>query len=261
MEDYRPGNKVLHDENNERSSYSFVCEAIMNKKDITAIQDIKDIDQSDRFFYENAFYLTVAPSRIAKLLAHYELFKLSLDIPGHIVECGVFKGASLSRFVKFRNIFLNSFSKKVIAFDIFGKFPLSEEENAEGDKASRDKFIQDAGDDSITEERLMAFLQDTDSGENVELIKGDVSKTISEYLHNNPQLKISLLNIDVDLYKPTHDCLKYLYDRVARGGVIILDDYNGFPGATKAIDEFFATKAEYIKKLPWSASPCHIIKK
>lgn len=233
----------------------------MGKINIKAMKAIEDIDLSSFFFYENAFYLTAPPNRIAKLLAHYELFKLSLDVPGHIVECGVFKGASLSRFVKFRNILLNSFSKKVIAFDIFGKFPLPEEGDVDGDETSRDKFIQDAGENSITKEKLMGFLESTNSDENVELIKGDVSQTIPECLHNNPQLKISLLNIDVDLYKPTHDCLTYLYNRVARGGIIILDDYNGFPGATKAIDEFFATKAEYIKKLPWSASPSYIVKK
>jgi len=36
----------------------------------------------------------------AKLLAHYEVFKLVQTVPGHIVEYGVFKGESLLRFAQ-----------------------------------------------------------------------------------------------------------------------------------------------------------------
>lgn len=230
------------------------------KKDINP-PDIEDIIFSDAFFYENAFYLTSPHSRIAKLFSHYELFKLTIGLPGDIVECGVFKGASLSRLVKFRNIFENSFSKKVIAFDAFGEFPLHKEKHIQGDTESREKYIKESGACSISKEKLMHFFKKTNSDENIKLIKGDVSITIPEYIDKNPQLKISLLNIDVDLYRPTSDCLKYFYDRVVKGGVIMLDDYNGFPGATKAIDEFFSDKtAVDIKKLSWSFSPSYIIK-
>jgi hypothetical protein len=152
----------------------------------------------------------------------------------------------------------------VIAFDVFGEFPLPEETHIEGDIESREKFIKESGGNSISKEKLMDFFQKTNSNENVELVKGDVSETIPEYLNNNPQLKISLLNIDVDLYKPTFDCLKYLYDKVVKGGVIILDDYNGFPGATKAIDEFISDKTAIaidIKKFSWPSSPSYIVKR
>jgi len=224
------------------------------------MDDIDNIDTKNEFFYENAFYLTAHPSRFAKFVAHYELFKQSIDIPGHIVECGVFKGASLCRFIKFRDVFLNSFSKKVIGFDVFGKFPSCDDQEGELDERSRSNFIQEAGEKSITEERLRMFLKRCNSDENVELVKGDVSKTVPAYISKNPEIKISLLNIDVDLYEPTYDCLRYFFDRVSKGGVIILDDYNGFPGATKAIDEFFAEKPVSIKKLPWCSSPSYVIR-
>jgi len=69
------------------------------------------------FDYENNFYLSCDMTRISKILAHYELFKKVIDIGGEIIECGVFKGASLARFAMFREIFANPFSKKIIAFD------------------------------------------------------------------------------------------------------------------------------------------------
>ena len=83
--------------------------------------DLPDFNKS--FEYENNFYLSCDITRISKILAHYELFKLSQNIPGEIVECGVFKGSSLARFAAFRDIFGNQFSKKIIAFNTFGKFP------------------------------------------------------------------------------------------------------------------------------------------
>ena len=44
---------------------------------------------------------------------------MTMDVPGAIVECGVFKGTSLARFAMFRELFGNTFSKKIIGFDIF----------------------------------------------------------------------------------------------------------------------------------------------
>ena len=43
-------------------------------------------DFTDPFNYENGFYLTCEPNRIGKFLAHYELFKRAIQIPGDIVE-------------------------------------------------------------------------------------------------------------------------------------------------------------------------------
>ena len=82
---------------------------------------MNNINIKNHFLYENAFYLTAHKERIEKFISHYELFKLSKEVRGDIVECGVFKGASLSRFIKFRDIF--KLDKKIIGFDTFASFP------------------------------------------------------------------------------------------------------------------------------------------
>lgn len=234
----------------------------MGKIDAKNPPDIEKVIPSLSFFYENAFYLTSHPSRVVKMLTHYELFKKTINLPGDIIECGVFKGASFSRFAKFRNIFKNGLSKKIIGFDVFGKFPMPDKEEVKGDIKSRAEFIKESGEQSISKEKLMEFLDNCDSAEDVELIEGDVSETIPAFLDKNPDLEVSLLNVDVDLYKPTLDCLIYLFDRVITGGVIILDDYNGFPGATKAVNEFIADKPNVkIDKMPWSSGPFFLLKK
>ena len=45
-----------------------------------------DIEQ--QWDYENGFYLTSHLTRIPKMLAHYELYKSIINLPGQVVECG-----------------------------------------------------------------------------------------------------------------------------------------------------------------------------
>lgn len=73
---------------------------------------IKLPDFSKAYEYENEFYLSCDKQRIGKLIAHYELFKMSQNIEGEIIECGVFKGASLVRFAMFRKLFQSKFERK-----------------------------------------------------------------------------------------------------------------------------------------------------
>jgi hypothetical protein len=92
------------------------------------------------FEIENIFYLNSSPNRISKLLFHYELYKMTKNLKGHIVECGVFKGSSLIRFITFTNIYKDK--KKVFGFDIFGKFPST---NRKEDKNFADRHNKNLG--------------------------------------------------------------------------------------------------------------------
>jgi hypothetical protein len=80
-------------------------------------------DTDQEWDYENGFYLTSHVTRLPKMLAHYELYTSIIDLPGHVVECGVFKAASFIRFATFREILESPHSRKLIGFDAFGKFP------------------------------------------------------------------------------------------------------------------------------------------
>jgi hypothetical protein len=216
-----------------------------------------ELDLSKQFYYENNFYLTAPISRISKFATHLELFRKVSGIAGDIVECGVFKGASLSRIIKFRALFENAYSKKIIGFDIFGEFP---EAKYEKDVAKRAQFIREAGSKSISKEELITLLKKLDIYQNIELVEGDILKTVPEYVEKNPHLKISLLHIDVDLHEATETCLKELYPRVTKGGIVILDDYGAFAGANKAIDDFFADKKIRISKLPYANAISYVEK-
>jgi hypothetical protein len=218
---------------------------------------IKLPDFESKFEFENFFYWTCDAQRIGKLLAHFELFKMSNNVEGSIVECGVFKGASLIRFAVYRKLFSDPDKKKLIAFDTFSKFPESEIEN---EIEMRADFVKECGEESIADWQLMEILKYKDCDKNIELIAGDITETIPGFVTENPDLKISLLNLDVDLYEPTVTILENLYPKLQIGGVLILDDYNTFPGETKAVDDFFKDKKVTIKSFPYTETPHYIIK-
>lgn len=218
---------------------------------------IKLPDFSKAYEYENEFYLSCDKQRIGKLLAHYELFKMSQNVEGEIIECGVFKGASLVRFAMFRKLFQGNLEKKIIGFDSFAEFPQT---NFEADKKLRDHIVKEAGEQSISTDQLIEVLKNKKCEESVELIAGDITITIPEYVKNKPELKISLLNLDTDIYEPSVTILENFYPKLSKGGILILDDYNVFPGETKAVDDYFNGMNIEIKSFPFSNTPCYLIK-
>ena len=214
-------------------------------------------DFERNFEYENDFILSCKPPRIGKLLAHYEIFSKIIGVSGDIVECGVFKGSSFCRFAMFRKLFELEHEKKLIGFDSFDQFP---ESNYQPDQDLLGKFIAEAGTNSIACEQLTDVLINKECQQNVELIAGNICQTVPEWISKNKQLKISLLHIDVDVFEPTKTILDHLWDHIVPGGILMLDDYNVFPGETDATNEFFEGQLPTLHQHPFSKTPTYIIK-
>lgn len=217
--------------------------------------ELPDFDRA--FDYENNFYLSCRIDRISKLLAHYELYKLVQDRPGAIVECGVFKGTSLVRFATFRELLGSPYSKPILGFDTFGAFPQTD---FEPDRPFRDLFVKNAGEQSISTSQLDEILKRKGAARAIELVEGDIAHTVPEYVEKHPELRISLLNLDTDIYEPSKVVLEYLYPRLVRGGVLLLDDYGTFPGETQAVEEYFAATPIRLQKFPFCTTPCYLVK-
>ena len=207
------------------------------------------------FDYENSFYLSCDNSRIGKILTHYELLKLSSNIPGCVIECGVFKGISLIRLATFLKLLKSN--KKIIAFDAFGKHPTTKISSDH----KRRKILLSEGKDGISEKQLTGILKRKGLEKNIKLIKGDITETVPKYLKSNPKLKISLLNLDVDFYEPSMSILKNFYPRLSKHGILMLDDYGVWDGETMAVKQYFKGKKIKIRKSSYSKTPSYIIKK
>jgi hypothetical protein len=212
-------------------------------------------DVSKKWDYENGFHLTSSTTRIAKMVAHYELYKSIIHLPGHIVECGVYKGASMIRFCTFREMLESQYSRKVIGFDAFGKFPDAEDSS---DAKFVEQFEKQGGYGMGLKELEKVF--ELKQITNYELISGDISDTVPRYVDEHPELKVALLHVDVDIYRPSVVILNSLYEKVVKGGLVILDDFGTVAGETRAIDEFFRGKNVLIEKLSISHIPSFVRK-
>lgn len=62
--------------------------------------------------------------------------------------------------------------------------------------------------------------------------------------------RFSFVHLDADLYEPTIAGLRFFYDKVVPGGFIVVHDYNAWPGARKAVNEFFHAKPEVPVPMP-----------
>lgn len=214
-------------------------------------------DESLAYEYENAFNLTYDIKRLSNIVSHWEIYKKILDLPGDVIELGVFKGESFLRLASFRNMLENEYSRKIIGFDVFDEFP---NVHNKGDQIFREEWIQETDNEFATKQDIQDSLN-WKGIRNTELVKGDVTLTIPEYLEQYPYLRIALLHIDTDVYEPVKMGLNYLYERVVPGGIILLDDY-GIAGETDAVDEFIKDKNLMLQKFSFSQlKPTYIVKR
>lgn len=204
---------------------------------------------------ENVFYLKSHECRLAKQLAQYEIYKKIINLPGDIVECGVYKGASLMRFAAFRRLLENDYSREIFGFDVFGTFPTGEVCN-EADLKFIQKF-ENSGGGGISAQELQQLFEQKNY-KNVSLVPGNIFETLPEWMSKNPSRKIALLHLDVDVYEPTKFVLDCLADWMVPGGVILFDDYSAVYGATKAADEFMKSKNYKISKISYYKVPSYI---
>ena len=204
---------------------------------------------------------------IARFLVHYELFKKIVELPGVIVDLGVFRGASTFTWAKLCEIFCPTDVRKVVyGFDTFEGFPsLSKEDGPENVRQDVRQGGYCGGNSIESDLNLAQKAMNQDKHirhiNRIEFIKGDVVNTIPEFVASKGNgLRVALLNLDLDLYEPTKIALEYFVPLMVRGGLIILDEYavDTFGGESKAVDEYFQRvfgKKAIIKKFTWHSNP------
>jgi len=208
----------------------------------------------------NNFLISEDISRLRKILSRYELFKKTVDIPGDIVECGVFKGVSFMFWLKCLKIFSPNSQKKVLGFDMFSGFPKNLEKK---EKISAKKYVKSSKFKGLDPVNLSKKAKKIfNNNKKFELIKGDISKTSQKYVSKNYGFKISLLHLDLDTYSGTKSALINFFPKVSKGGVIILDEYGSRGwGETDAVDEFLNEKKYKVNLLNNTETPSgYIIK-
>jgi hypothetical protein len=168
-------------------------------------------------------------------LAHYFLHALNAE--GEYAECGVFQGMSallLCRVAQSRDArYMGSGLHLIDSFAGLDD-PTSEDHfevrSAEGNVTP---FLVEKGAFAAPIERCRSTLK---SFPEVAYHKG----WIPAVFETLTATQWSFVHLDVDHYEPTYTSLAYFYPRLARGGVIVCDDYGApmFPGAHRAWNRF-----------------------
>ena len=210
----------------------------------------------------NQFIFSSDRKVLHKLFYRHQLFQMVQNLPGDIVECGVFKGSGIFTWAKLIELFAPFEIKKVVGFDFFNSSFVSELSDSDrvvmGQVFSRcDASKEDISDETISNRLIEIGIP----ASKFELIKGDISKTSLEYVQNNPGFRISLLYMDLDLDKPTYDTLENFWDIIVPGGVIVFDEY-GYNAWTEsnAVDRFVKKHNLHLYKTNVGAPTAYIQK-
>jgi hypothetical protein len=192
---------------------------------------------------------------LKRFLAFYELFKHILPVKGSIVECGVYRGFGLMSWAKLSTILEpENLTRRVYGFDTFEGFP--------------SVHVKDQGDfqqivpgelhsDSYQEllELIRVYDADRFLGHipKVELIRGDIARTVPEFVAMRPHLCVSLLFLDCDLYEPTRTAMEHFVPRMPKGAVLAFDELDNpiWPGETMALVESLGIRNLRLQRLEW----------
>ncbi len=170
---------------------------------------------------------------------------LARDIPGDLIETGVWRGGATIFMRAALDTYKDS-TRQVWVADSFEGLPKAE--NAL-DKKGPD-FASMKGLAISLEEVKANFKRYGLLDDRVHFLKGWFSNT----LPSAPIKQLAVLRIDADMYVGTADALRALYPKLSRGGWVIIDDYSGIEGARKATDEYRAAQGitEPIQPVPGS---------
>ena len=198
------------------------------------------------------------------LLFMNELYQKILGIHGVIMEFGVRWGRNLALFENFRGLYEPfNHNRKIIGFDTFEGFPSIDEKDGHAE-------IIKTGSYNVTEHYedyldLVLSYHEQESPiahmKKYEIVKGDASMRIEDYLRQNPETIVALAYFDFDIYQPTISCLKAIKNRVTRGTVIGFDELNvhDYPGETMALAEVFGLDRYKIHHSLYSPTQSYII--
>ncbi len=164
----------------------------------------------------------------------------SEKIEGNVAECGVFRGDS----AKFINYYFSD--RKLYLCDTFEGFDRSDMQQ---EKAHSENFEESHFADQT-------FFAETGSGfvmkkmtypENVVIKKGYFPESMQ-----GVEDRFCFVNLDMDLYVPMLNGLRFFWDRMVDGGCILLHDYfsDVFQGVKQAVDIFEREQGIRIAKMP-----------
>jgi Macrocin-O-methyltransferase (TylF) len=211
----------------------------------------------------NTFVFSNDTKVLAKLLARAYFVEKTRDVPGDIVELGVFKGSGLLSWLKAKRVLSPGYMKKVIGFDYFDTERLLESLSGLDRQRMAELFGERgfAHKDGAEQWVADACVSAGFSPGEYELVRGDVISTTRDFCARRPGFKASILYMDLDVAEPTYEALRALWPRLSPGGVVVFDEYAYHQWSEAAgADRFFAEVGARVKALPFNAPTAYVEK-
>ncbi len=191
--------------------------------------------------------------KITRLLAQYEIFKQILDVKGSIIECGVYRGFGLMAWAQLSAILEPvNLTRRIYGFDTFEGFPsIHGKDRSKLARIEAGAFYANSYDELIDLAKVYDSNRFLGHIPKVELIKGDASKTIPEFIESHQHLVVSLLFLDFDLYEPTRTAIENFYPRMPKGAIIAFDELDNplWPGETQSLLDTIGINKLKIKRI------------
>lgn len=208
-------------------------------------------DFGSQWNYHNAVFMK--RQVLSRILYQDHLYRKIVNIPGVICEFGVHWGATMSTLCNLRGIYEPfNHSRKIFGFDTFSGF-INVHELDGGFSQDGDYATSRGYEDELSEIlSLNESFSPVSQIKKFDLIKGDVSATLPQWLDENPHAIVAMAIFDMDIYKPTRDALEMILPRLTRGSILVFDELNcpHFPGETQALQEIIGLNKLKLERFP-----------
>jgi O-methyltransferase len=187
-----------------------------------------------RAIYQKCQQFTMIPEQM--FLSNLRLAEKVRDVPGCVVECGVWRGGMSAGLCH-----LLGPERCYYLFDSFQGLPDAKEIDGNSaiewqqDKTGPDYFDNCSAPSAFAEKAMKGA-----SARSFHLIEGWFDHTLPMQA---PKEQIALLRLDADWYEGTMKCLESLFDLVSTNGLIIVDDYYTWDGCTRAVHDFLSRRS------------------
>lgn len=187
-------------------------------------------------------FTMTTPERIFALISAVR-YVAANQVPGAIVECGVWRGGSMMAVAK-TLLQLGCTDRHLHLFDTFAGMtaPTEKDRTAFERQDPSEKYAQAQRPDGVVEwsyaslDEVQQNMWSTGYPKDlIHFVKGPVEKTIPD---DAPD-QIALLRLDTDFYESSRHEMEHLYPRLIKTGVLILDDFGHWEGQRTAVEEYF----------------------
>jgi hypothetical protein len=191
-------------------------------------------------------------------LAKNELFQHLLGVHGHIVECGVYLGAGLMNWANLSAIH-EPFNhiRRIVGFDTFAGIPETSIQDKGTNSTQKPGGCAANSVEDLTEcIRLYDLNRPIGHIPRVELVAGDATKTIPEYVEKHRHLVVAMLYLDFGIYEPTKAAIEHFLPRMPKGSILAFDELcqAACPGETQAVLDTVGLRNLRIKRFPYATA-------